>query len=79
MRFGEVIQALMAGGDKAVIRGEWGGAVLLRYSELWDVFELLAPGGRETQLQELSLSPGDLFATDWAVVKLDPRTGEVAK
>lgn len=79
MRFGEVIQALMAGGDKAVRRDEWGGAVLLRYSELWDVFELLAPGGRETQLQELSLSPGDLFATDWDVVRLDPRTGEAAE
>jgi hypothetical protein len=30
-------------------------------------------------MEELTLSPGDLFATDWAVVKLDPRTGEVAR
>lgn len=79
MRFGEVIQALMAGGGNAVWRGEWGGATFLRYSELWNMFELHGPGGRVTQLEELSLSPGDLFANDWAVVKLDPRTGEVAK
>ena len=79
MRFGEVIQALMAGGGNAVWRGEWGGAVFLRYSELWNVFELHGPKGRVTQLEELSLSPGDLFANDWAIVVLDPRTGEVAK
>ena len=79
MRFAEVIQALMAGGGNAVWRQEWGGSVFLRYSELWTIFELHGPGGRVTQLEELSLSPGDLFATDWAVVKLDPRTGEVAK
>jgi hypothetical protein len=79
MRFGEVIQALMAGGRNAVWRGEWGGAVFLRYSELWNIFELHGPKGRVTQLEELSLSPGDLFATDWAIVVLDPRTGEVAK
>jgi hypothetical protein len=79
MRFGEVIQALMAGGGNAVWRGEWGGAVFLRYSEVWNIFELHGPKGRVTQLEELSLSPGDLFANDWAVVVLDPRTGEVAK
>ena len=79
MRFGEVIQALMAGGSNAVLRREWGGAVFLRYSELWNIFELHGPGGRVTQLEELSLSPGDLFATDWDVVRLDPRIGEVAK
>jgi hypothetical protein len=79
MRFGEVIQALMAGGGNAVWRGEWGGAVFLRYSEVWNIFELHGPKGRVTQLEELSLSPGDLFATDWAIVVLDPRTGEVAK
>jgi hypothetical protein len=79
MRFGEVIQALMAGGGNAVWRGEWGGAVFLRYSEVWNIFELHGPKGRVTQLEELSLSPGDLFATDWAVVVLDPRTGEVAR
>jgi hypothetical protein len=78
-RFGEIIQDLMEGGSKAVLRSEWGGAVFLRYSELWNIFELHGPGGRVTQLEELSLSPGDLFANDWAVVKLDPRTGEVAK
>jgi hypothetical protein len=79
MRFSEVIQALMAGGGNAVWRGEWGGAVFLRYSEVWNVFELHGPQKRVTQLEELSLSPGDLFANDWAVVVLDPRTGEVAK
>jgi len=79
MRFGEVIQALMAGGGNAVWRGDWGGAVFLRYSELWNAFELHGPKGRVTQLEELSLSPGDLFANDWAVVVIDPRTGEVAK
>jgi hypothetical protein len=79
MRFSEVIQALMAGGGNAVWRGEWGGAVFLRYSEVWNIFELHGPKGRVTQLEELSLSPGDLFATDWAIVVLDPRTGEVAK
>jgi hypothetical protein len=79
MRFGEVIQALMAGGGNAVWRGEWGGAVFLRYSEVWNIFELHGPKGRVTQLEELSLSPGDLFANDWAVVVLDPRTGEVAR
>ena len=79
MRFGEVIQALMAGGGNAVWRGEWGGSVFLRYSELWNVFEMHGPKGRVTQLEELSLSPGDLFAIDWAIVVLDPRTGEVAK
>ena len=79
MRFGEVVQALMAGGGNAVWRGEWGGAVFLRYSEVWNIFELHGPKGRVTQLEELSLSPGDLFATDWAIVVLDPRTGEVAK
>ena len=79
MRFGEVIQALMAGGGNAVLRGDWGSSVFLRYSELWNVFELHGPQGRVTQLEELSLSPGDLFANDWAIVVLDPRTGEVAK
>ena len=79
MRFGEVIQALMAGGGNAVWRGEWGGQVFLRYSELWNIFELHGPKGRVTQLEELSLSPGDLFANDWAIVVLDPRTGEVAR
>jgi hypothetical protein len=79
MRFGDVVQALMAGGGNAVWRGEWGGAVFLRYSEVWNIFELHGPKGRVTQLEELSLSPGDLFANDWAIVVLDPRTGEVAK
>jgi hypothetical protein len=79
MKFSEVIQALMAGGGNAVWRGEWGGAVFLRYSEVWNIFELHGPKGRVTQLEELSLSPGDLFANDWAIVVLDPRTGEVAK
>ena len=79
MRFGEVIQALMAGGGNAVWRGEWGGAVFLRYSEVWNIFELHGPKGRVTQLEELSVSPGDLFANDWAIVVLNPRTGEVAR
>jgi len=79
MRFGDVVQALMAGGGNAVWRGEWGGAVFLRYSEVWNIFELHGPKGRVTQLEELSLSPGDLFANDWAIVVLDPRTGEVAR
>ena len=78
-RFGEVIQDLMDGGSKAVLRSEWGGAVFLRYSELWNIFELHGPGGRVTQLEELSLSPGDLFADDWDVVTLNPRTGKVAQ
>ena len=69
----------MDGGSKAVLRSEWGGAVFLRYSELWNIFELHGLGGRVTQLEELSLSPGDLFATDWDVVILDPRTGKVAQ
>ena len=77
MRFSEVIQALMAGGGNAVWRGEWGGAVFLRYSEVWNIFELHGPQGRVTQLEELSLSPGDLFATDWAIVVLDPQSGLV--
>ena len=79
MRFEDVVQALMAGGGNAVWRGEWGGAVFLRYSEVWNIFELHGPKGRVTQLEELSLSPGDLFANDWAIVVLDPRTGEVAR
>jgi hypothetical protein len=79
MRFSEVIQALMAGGGNAVWREDWGGSVFLRYSELWNAFELHGPKKRVTQLEELSLSPGDLFATDWAIVVLDPRTGEVAR
>ena len=79
MRFSEVIQALMAGGGNAVWRQDWGGAVFLRYSEVWNIFELHGPKGRVTQLEELNLSPGDLFANDWAVVVLDPRTGEVAR
>jgi len=76
-RFGEVIQDLMEGGSKAVLRSEWGGAVFLRYSELWNVFELHGPKGRVTQLEELSLSPGDLFANDWALVAIDPQSGWV--
>ena len=74
MTFGEVIPTLMAGGGNAVWRDDWGGSVFLRYSELLNVFVLHGPN-RETQLEELSLSPGDLFATDWALVALDPRTG----
>ena len=74
MTFSEVIQALMAGGGNAVRREDWGGSVFLRYSEVLDVF-VLHGHNRETQLEELSLSPGDLFATDWALVALDPRTG----
>jgi hypothetical protein len=58
MRFGEVIQALMAGGGNAVWREDWGGSVFLRYSELWNVFELHGPKGRVTQLEELSLPTG---------------------
>jgi len=46
---------------------------------VWNIFELHGPKGRVTQLEELSLSPGDLFANDWAIVVLDPQTGEVAK
>ena len=79
MKFSEVIQALMAGGGNAVWRQDWGGQVFLRYSEVWNIFELHGPKGRVTQLEELSLSPGDLFANDWAIVVLDPRTGEVAR
>ena len=79
MRFGEVIQALMAGGDKAVTRDQWGWPIFLRYSELWNAFELHGANGRVTQLEELSLSPGDLFADDWDIVTLDPRTGKVAQ
>ena len=79
MRFGEVIQALMAGGDKVVARREWIWPIFLRYSEVWNVFELHNAGGRVTQLEELSLSPGDLFADDWDIVTLDPRTGKVAQ
>lgn len=78
MRFGEVIQALMAGGSNAVRRDEWCG-IFLRYSELWNIFELHGPGGRVTQLEELSLSPGDLFADDWDIVTLDPRTDKVTE
>lgn len=63
MKFAEVIDALMAGGGNAVRRGEWCGAFLL-YSEL---------------LEELGLLPADLFADDWEVVILDPRTGEVVE
>ena len=74
MTFGEVIPTLMAGGGNAVWREDWGGSVFLRYSEVLDVF-VLHGHNRETQLEELSLSPGDLFATDWALVALDPRTG----
>ena len=74
MTFSEVIQALMAGGGNAVRREDWGGSVFLRYSEVLDVF-VLHRHNRETQLEELSLSPGDLFATDWAIIALDPRTG----
>ena len=79
MRFGEVIQALMAGGGNVVWRQDWGGKVILRYSELWNAFEVHTIDEPVRQMEELSLSPGDLFANDWAVVKLDPRTGEVAK
>ena len=78
MRFGEVVEALMAGGSNAVRRVEWCGT-FLRYSELWNAFELHGAGGRVTQLEELSLSPGDLFADDWDIVTLDPRTGKVAQ
>ena len=78
MRFAEVIEALMAGGSNAVWRGEWCGTYL-RYSELWNAFELHGAGGRVTQLEELSLSPGDLFADDWEIVTLDPRTGKVTE
>ena len=79
MRFGEVVETLMAGGGKAVRRQDWGSPVFVRYSELWNAFELHGANGRVTQLEELSLSPGDLFADDWDIVNLDPRTGEVAK
>ena len=78
MRFGEVIQALMAGGGNAVRRQEWHGT-FLRYSELWNTFQYEGADGRTMAYSELSLSAGDLFADDWDIVKLDPRTGEVAK
>ena len=78
MRFGEVIQALMAGGGNAVRRGEWHGT-FLRYSELWNTFQYEGADGRTMAYSELSLSAGDLFADDWDIVKLDPRTGKVAK
>ena len=78
MKFGEVVEALMAGGSNAVRRGEWCGT-FLRYSELWNAFDIYAPDGRVMQMSELSLSPGDLFADDWDIVTLDPRTGKVAQ
>lgn len=78
MRFWEVVEALMVGGSNAVRRGEWCGT-FLRYSELWNAFELHGAGGRVTQLEELSLSPGDLFADDWDIVTLDPLTGKVTE
>ena len=77
MKFAEVINTLMAGGSKAVRRQDWGYSVFVRYSELWNAFELHGAGGTVTQLEELSLSPGDLFADDWDIVTLDPRTGKV--
>ena len=80
MRFGEVVEALMAGGSNAVEREDWGGFQFVRYSELWNAFEIHFAGTTETErLEELSLSPGDLFADDWEIVTLDPRTGEVAE
>jgi hypothetical protein len=77
MRFGDVVQALMAGGGNAVWRQDWGGQVFLRYSELWNAFEVHTTGEAVRQMDELTLSPGDLFATDWAVVVLDPQSGLV--
>ena len=77
MRFGEVIQALMAGGGNAVWRQDWGGQVFLRYSELWNCFEVHKTGLPVSQMDELTLSPGDLFANDWAIVVLDPQSGLV--
>ena len=78
-RFGEVIQDLMDGGSKAVRRTEWEKTMFVRYSELWNIFELHAPMAGVTQLEELNLSPGDLFADDWDIVTLDPRTGKVTE
>jgi len=77
MRFGEVIQALMAGGGNAVWREDWGGSVFLRYSELWNAFEVHTTGEAVRQMDELTLSPGDLFANDWALVAIDPQSGWV--
>ena len=78
MRFGEVIEALMAGGSNAVRRGEWCGS-WMRYSELLNVFEFHHASGTVFQEEDLTLSPGDLFADDWDIVTLDPRTGKVTE
>lgn len=79
MKFGEVVEALMAGGSKAVRRPWMSCGSFLRYSELLNVFEFHHANGTVFQQEDLRLSGGDLFADDWEIVTLDPRTGKVAQ
>ena len=79
MRFGEVVEALMAGGGNAVRRPWMSKGSFIRYSELLNVFEFHHANGTVFQQEDLRLSGGDLFADDWEIVTLDPRTGKVAE
>lgn len=79
MRFGEVVEALMAGGSNAIRRPWMSKGSFIRYSELLNVFEFHHANGTVLQQEDLRLSGGDLFADDWDIVTLDSRTGKVTE
>ncbi len=79
MKFFEVIQPLMAGGSNAIRRPWMTEGSFIRYSEYLNAFVFHHANGIVRQLADLGLCPGDLFADDWEVVILDPRTGKVAQ
>lgn len=78
MKFGEVVDSLMAG--KPITRQSFRdeGRVqepYIRYGELWDKFEVVQ-SGMTVEVEYLRMNGEMLYADDWIVGEFDPRTGE---
>lgn len=81
MKFGEVVDSLMAGKPitREIFREEGQTREpyirYIRYSELLDKFEIVH-FEKLFESKHLHLSGDNLYATDWIIGKFDPRTGE---
>lgn len=78
MKFGEVVDSLMAG--KPVTRKffreeDQTQEPYIRYGELWDKFEIVQ-SEMTVEVEYLRLNSEMLHADDWIVGEFDPRTGE---
>jgi len=79
MKFGEVVDRLMAG--KPITRQffrdkEQDHEPYILYSELWDKFEVVQ-SGLTVEVEYLSLNGEMLYADDWIVGEFDQQTGGI--